>query len=72
MTGEALITLEINGETRTMPTVASLGELLHNLGVGPDRIAVEVNRRIIRRKDWDTTAVSGGERIEIVQFVGGG
>ena len=67
-----MITLEINGETRTMPAVASLSELLHNLGVGLDRVAVEVNRQIIRRKDWDTTAVNGGERIEIVQFVGGG
>ena len=66
------MTLEINGEIRTLPPVDNLRELLVQLGIGEDRIAVEVNRRIIRRRDWEAFRLSERDRIEIVQFVGGG
>lgn len=64
--------LEINGELRLVPASATVRELLENLAIKPDRIAVEVNRRIVRRQEWDRTAVKDNDRIEIVQFVGGG
>jgi thiamine biosynthesis protein ThiS len=64
--------LEINGETRSLPAVASVGELLQSLGVARDRVAVELNRRIVRRQDWADTPVREMDKIEIVQFVGGG
>jgi thiamine biosynthesis protein ThiS len=66
------ITLEINGERRTLPGAATVAELLARLGIGPGRIAVELNRRIVRRADWEHTPVADRDRIEIVQFVGGG
>jgi len=47
-------------------------ELMNHLGVAQDRIAVELNRRIIRRADWSATLLHDQDRIEIVQFVGGG
>ena len=65
-------TLEINGESRELPPVRDIGELLKVLGVAPDRIAIEVNRRIIRKIDWERTPLHDRDRIEIVQFVGGG
>jgi len=52
--------------------VRDIGELLKVLGVAPDRIAIEVNRRIIRKIDWERTPLHDRDRIEIVQFVGGG
>lgn len=66
------MTLEINGESRTVPSVSNLLELLSHLGIGQDRVAVELNRRIVRRKDWETTSLQERDRVEIVQFVGGG
>ena len=66
------ITLIINGETRTISPVASMRELLQLLGISEDRVAIELNRKIIRRSDWDKTAISNQDRVEIVQFVGGG
>ena len=66
------LTLEINGESRTVPPVSNLRDLLRYLEVGESRIAVEVNRRIIRRPEWESTPIGDGERVEIVQFVGGG
>jgi sulfur carrier protein len=66
------MTLEINGELRSLPPVSNLRDLLVQLGIGEDRIAVEVNRRIIRRRDWELFRLNDRDRIEIVQFVGGG
>ena len=66
------MTLVINGESRTLSAAASVQQMLAQLGVGPERVAVEVNGRIVRRKDWNTTVLSDRDKIEIVQFVGGG
>jgi thiamine biosynthesis protein ThiS len=65
-------TLEINGETRSVPPIANIRELLSYLGVTEERVAVELNRRIVRRKEWDRTPVEDRDKVEIVQFVGGG
>ena len=66
------MTLVINGESRTLPYVSNVRELLTLLGIGENHVAVEVNRRIIRRREWDQTRLSNLDRVEIVQFVGGG
>jgi thiamine biosynthesis protein ThiS len=64
--------LEINGERRTVRPVENVTQLLQQLGLPRDRIAVEVNRRVLRRSDWDETPVQDRDKVEIVQFVGGG
>lgn len=66
------LTLQINGESRAMPVLRNVQELVNHLGIAQDRIAVELNRRIIRRADWNATPLHDQDRIEIVQFVGGG
>ena len=66
------ITLEINGETREIPDVGNARGLLQFLGITEERVALEINHRIIRRAEWDTSPVAGGDHVEIVQFVGGG
>ena len=66
------ITLEINGETREVPAVASARELLQFLGITEERVALEINHKIIRRAEWDSASVATGDHVEIVQFVGGG
>ena len=66
------MTLVINGESRTLPSVYNVRELLTLLGIGENHVAVEVNRKIIRRREWDQTRLSNLDRVEIVQFVGGG
>jgi thiamine biosynthesis protein ThiS len=64
--------LEINGETRSVPPISNIRELLQFLGIEPVRIAVEVNHKIVRRKDWEATPLGNTDKVEIVQFVGGG
>ena len=55
-----------------VPEGRTLAQILAWLEIAPDRVAVELNRRIVRRPEWDETTVGPGVALEIVQFVGGG
>jgi sulfur carrier protein len=66
------IEIVLNGEPKRVPEGLSVLRLLHELGVDPERVAVELNRAIVRRPDWQERMVEGGASVEIVQFVGGG
>ena len=63
--------LTINGESRNS-TAATLTALVEQLGMKPDRVAVELNREIVRREAWPQTRLKDGDQLEIVHFVGGG
>jgi thiamine biosynthesis protein ThiS len=61
----------INGEPQ--PTSAeTLADLVEQLGMKPDRVAIELNREIVPREKWPQTPLHDGDRLEIVHFVGGG
>jgi len=64
--------LQINGENRQFDGVASLSSLIERLGMKGDRVAVELNRNIVPRAQWDKTNLAEGDQLEIVHFVGGG
>lgn len=67
-----IIRVVVNGEQREVSAGLSLAGLLRTLGLEPSRLAVERNRKIVRREAWAETLVADGDRLEIVQFVGGG
>ena len=65
--------LIINGESRKFSELPlSLAALVEKLGMKADRVAVELNRQIVRREQWPSTPLKDGDRLEIVLFVGGG
>ena len=64
--------LQINGEEREVAEGLTLAVLLEQLAMKADRVAVELNREIVRREAWTQTHLQPGDRLEIVQFVGGG
>ena len=64
--------LTINGEARSFDSPLTLATLLEKLGLKQDRVAVEHNLNLISRTQWESTALTDGDRLEIVQFVGGG
>lgn len=66
------MTLTINGEEREFENIATLSDLVSQLGMKPDRVAIELNRELIRRNRWPETKLSNGDKLEIVHFVGGG
>ena len=62
----------VNGEARTIPDGLTVRSLLDALGLTEGPVAVEINREIVPRAQWQATALKDGDRLEIVHFVGGG
>jgi len=62
----------INGETKEIENKLSLSGLLKQLSLSSERVAVELNREVVRKKDWETIEIKDADKIEIVHFVGGG
>lgn len=62
----------VNGEAREFSSPLSLAQLITELDLPPARIAVELNRVVVRRNEWIATELRDDDRVEIVHFVGGG
>lgn len=67
-----IISIRINGEEQQVPADLNILNLVRHLGLDPGRVAVEMNRRLVRKPEWETTRVEPGASLEIVTFVGGG
>ncbi len=63
--------ITINGQEQSSDPI-TLAQLIEQLGMKQDRVAVELNRSIIRREKWPETNLAEGDHLEIVHFVGGG
>jgi len=66
------IRIHVNGEEKEAPSDRSVAALLAWLEVASERVAVELNKTIVRKRDWENTIVLNGSQLEIVEFVGGG
>jgi thiamine biosynthesis protein ThiS len=66
------IQIMVNGEPQSTPQGQTILGLLRQLDLDPARVAVELDRRIVKQPQWPSTVLESGSQIEIVQFVGGG
>ena len=66
------IQVVLNGEPRAVPAGFTIDTLLAWLKMDASRVAVELNREIVRQPEWAAAPVHDGAQIEIVWFVGGG
>ncbi len=66
------IEIQVNGEQRGSQTGATVGDLLRELGIKTERVAVELNLEILDRKEFDQRSLKQGDRVEILSFIGGG
>lgn len=66
------IKITVNGSPQEVPAGLNIPSLLQHIGLDSTRVAVERNRRIVRKADWSATTVQDGDTIEVVTFVGGG
>ena len=62
----------MNGTEKTVPDGFTLGQLVRELGLEKNPIAIEVNRRVVPRDQHGETRLAEGDRLEIVTLVGGG
>ena len=67
-----LMKVFVNGDEKEFGVGISLAELITQLDLPAPRIAIELNREVVRRSDWGSTILKDDDRIEIVHFVGGG
>lgn len=66
------IRITVNGSPRALDGGISVRELVVELGLDPEMVAVERNREIVRRPRYDEVTLEDGDQLEIVEFVGGG
>ncbi len=66
------IQIVVNGQPRVTQEGRTILDLLRELRLDPQRVAVELDRRIVKQPQWETTVLKEGAHLEIVQFVGGG
>ena len=62
----------VNGELKELSGAPSLLDLITQLELPAARIAIELNREVVRRGEWGSTMLKDEDKIEIVHFVGGG
>ncbi len=64
--------IQVNGEPRQVCEEINVTDLLRDLQLNVERVAVEVNLEILDRRDFDAKTLQEGDRIEILSFIGGG
>jgi sulfur carrier protein len=68
----AVLHVRVNGEPRTLGAGVCVAELIEALGLAGRRLAVAVNREVVPRAQYRTRRISDGDRVEILEAVGGG
>lgn len=66
------MTLVLNGETIDIADGITLFELIMSKGIEEKVMAAAVNMEIVKKEDWKTRVLKEGEKVELLQFVGGG
>ncbi|OGW19489.1 MAG: thiamine biosynthesis protein ThiS [Nitrospirae bacterium GWC2_57_13] len=64
--------ITLNGEKKEVPDGITVLGLLQHLTIQPERVAIELNESVVRKKGYSTAQVQDGDRVEIVSFMGGG
>lgn len=66
------MTLIVNGEAREAAQETTLGALLEQLGIAGKVMAAAVNMNIVKKEAWDAHRLEDGDKLELLDFVGGG
>jgi sulfur carrier protein len=66
------VKFSVNGKPRELPGQPTVGDYIRHLGVNPLAVAVELNGQIVKREQFDVTAIPEDARLEVVRMMGGG
>lgn len=69
---QATVRIQVNGEARSAKEGVTVADLLLELDIRPDRVAVELNLEILDRQEFERRELREGDRVEIISFIGGG
>lgn len=66
------MTITVNGQKTELEEPLNVADLVARFDLTPNRVAIEVNRELVRRTDYADKPLADGDQIEIVTLVGGG
>ncbi|MDD5359780.1 MAG: sulfur carrier protein ThiS [Sulfurovaceae bacterium] len=66
------MTIIVNGETKEVKESITIQELIEFLNIKVGVMATAVNMNIVKKDDWDIFRLSQDDKVELLQFVGGG
>jgi sulfur carrier protein len=66
------MTIIVNGETKEYNAELTLLEMMNKLGIADKVMAAAVNMNIVKQDVWDTHTLNDGDKVELLDFVGGG
>ena len=72
MSPSTMTSISLNGETHEVRAASSLADLVATLDRAPRGIAVAVNREVVPRHRWSERVLEAGDRVDVVQAIGGG
>lgn len=64
--------LIINGENKEFDSGITLAKIINNLQIEDKVMAAAVNMEIVKKENWDSFTPQDGDKLELLQFVGGG
>ncbi len=67
-----MVTIVLNGEQKKIEAEVTLDRLLDLFSLPRQRVAIELNKQVVRREQWKTTKLKDSDLIEVIHFVGGG
>lgn len=67
-----MVRIQLNGEIKEVQSEVTLDRLLELFSLPSQRVAIELNSEVIRRRDWENTVIRDADKVEVVHFVGGG
>lgn len=67
-----MVTIVLNGERKKIEGEVTIDRLLDLFSLPRQRVAVELNKQVVGRQNWETTKINDSDRIEVIHFVGGG
>ena len=62
----------VNGESREFKDGSTLGDILKELNIEDKVMAAAVNMQIVKKDNWQNYEVKDGDKLELLDFVGGG
>jgi len=67
-----MLEIELNGEARQVRPGASVGDLVEQLGIASQAVALAVNRQVVPRQQWNERLLARQDKVDIVRAIGGG
>jgi len=67
-----MIEIQLNGKPYSLSEGVNIDSLLEELSIPKDKVAIELNRKVLHKENYTKTVLKNNDQVEIVTFIGGG